>query len=54
LIFIIETLHNSQKHYGIDARFGGYRNGKTGLKNNDMADINEYKNGVLWIRGKSE
>jgi hypothetical protein len=46
----IQTLHNSQKHYGMDVWFGGHRNGETGLKNHNTADINDYKNGVLWIR----
>ncbi len=46
----IEVLHASQQTYGMDKWFAGHRNGQTGVKNPNTADIANYKNAVYWIR----
>lgn len=46
----ILVLHTSQQFYGIDAWFGGHRNGQSGLSNPNTPDITNYKNAVYWIR----
>jgi len=39
-------------YYGAQTWFGGHRNGATGLSNPNTADINNYKNAVLWIQSQ--
>jgi hypothetical protein len=46
----ISCVHQSQSHYGIDTWFAGHRNGETGVKKPNAADINTYKKAVYWIR----
>jgi len=48
----INCRHTSQNHYGEAKWFAGHRNGASGLSNPDTTDINNYKNGVLWLQSQ--
>ena len=48
----VQVLHASQGQYGMDAWFGGHRNGETGLHDPGTADIANYRNGVYWIQSQ--
>jgi hypothetical protein len=50
----IDTLHASQTHHGLAARWwAGHRNGATGLAAGTLSkDIHHYRDAVFWIRSQ--
>ncbi|KAF4618403.1 hypothetical protein G7Y89_g14900 [Cudoniella acicularis] len=50
----ITARHQCQSYYGQDKWFAGHRDGSAGLANPNTADINSYKNAVLWIQSQIE
>ncbi|KAE9378509.1 hypothetical protein N431DRAFT_462018 [Stipitochalara longipes BDJ] len=50
----INDRHDCQNHYGENVWFAGHRDGSAGLSNPNTADINNYKNAVLWIQSQIE
>jgi len=46
----ITARHDCQSYYGENVWFAGHRDGSAGLSNPNTADINNYKNAVLWIQ----
>lgn len=50
----IKSRHESQAHFGLDKWFAGHRNGETGINNPYTQDIQNYKDGVNWIKAQLE
>ncbi|KAF1801931.1 hypothetical protein V8B55DRAFT_1475433 [Mucor lusitanicus] len=50
----IKTRQASQAHFGLDKWFAGHRNGETGINNPYTQDIQNYKDGVYWIKAQLE
>ncbi|TFK40218.1 hypothetical protein BDQ12DRAFT_721680 [Crucibulum laeve] len=48
----ISVRHESQNHFGEGLWFAGHRNGASGLANPNTQDIQNYKDGVYWIRNQ--
>jgi hypothetical protein len=50
----IEVLHASQRIFGLDRLwFSGHRNGLSGIRNPNTADIGAYRTAVYWIKTNS-
>lgn len=50
----IKSRQESQRYYGLDKWFAGHRNGETGINNPNTEDIQNYKDGVYWIKAQLE
>ncbi|KAF8873872.1 hypothetical protein BD779DRAFT_1664312 [Infundibulicybe gibba] len=48
----ISLRHESMNHFGEGLWFAGHRNGASGLANPNTQDIQNYKDGVYWIRNQ--
>ncbi|KDR71904.1 hypothetical protein GALMADRAFT_213725 [Galerina marginata CBS 339.88] len=48
----ISLRHESMNYYGEGTWFAGHRNGASGLSNPNTQDIQNYKDGVYWIRNQ--
>ncbi|GAN11672.1 conserved hypothetical protein [Mucor ambiguus] len=48
----IKARQESQAHFGLDKWFAGHRNGETGINDPYTQDIQDYKNGVYWIKAQ--